>query len=234
MSEIALCVSNLNGWYAESHVLHGVSLDARRGEVVALLGRNGAGKSTTLRAIIGVLALREGSIRVHNKEVIGMPARMIARLGVAYVPEERCIFGSLTVQENLLLPPVLRPGGFSVDEILALFPNLRQRLASPGGRISGGEQQMLAMARVMRTGADCLLLDEPTEGLAPVIVAQIGKTIELLRERGCTVVLVEQNLKFATRLADRLYVIEQGRVVDQFTRDQAKENTPRLHAYLGV
>jgi branched-chain amino acid transport system ATP-binding protein len=234
MSDVALSVRELNGWYGESHVLHGVSFEAKCGEVVALLGRNGAGKSTTLRALIGNLARREGSIRVRGDEVIDMPARKIARLGVAYVPEERGIFGSLTVKENLMLPPVLRPGGFTVDEIYAMFPNLRARLASPGSRISGGEQQMLAIARVMRTGANCLLLDEPTEGLAPVIVAQIGKTIEILRARGCTVVLVEQNLKFATRVADRHYVIEQGLVVDQFSREQAVSNAAKLHGYLGV
>jgi branched-chain amino acid transport system ATP-binding protein len=233
-NDLALEITDLNGWYGQSHVLHGISLHARQREVVAILGRNGAGKSTTLRAVIGVLARRGGSVRVHGVEAIDLPSRKIARLGVGYVPEERAIFGSLTVQENLLLPPVQRPGEFSLAEIYTLFPNIQRRLASPGSRISGGEQQMLAIARVMRTGVRCLLLDEPTEGLAPVIVAQIGKTVQVLRDRGCTVILVEQNLKFAIAAADRHYVIEQGRVVDEFSRTQASQNTARLHSYLGV
>ncbi|MDB5873303.1 MAG: transporter ATP-binding protein [Ramlibacter sp.] len=233
-TEQVLHVRDLHGWYGESHVLHGIDFSAGRGEVVALLGRNGAGKSTTLRAIIGILARRKGSIRVRGQETIDLPAREIGRMGVGYVPEERGIFGTLTVRENLLLPPILRPGGFALDEIYQMFPNLKTRLSSPGGRLSGGEQQMLAIARIIRTGADCLLLDEPTEGLAPVIVAQIGRTVELLKERGCTVILVEQNLKFATKVADRHYVIEQGRVVDEFDRAGATEHSGRLRGYLGV
>jgi branched-chain amino acid transport system ATP-binding protein len=232
--ERVLQIRDLEGWYGESHVLHGIDFDADRGEVVTLLGRNGAGKSTTLRAIIGILARRTGSIHVHGREIIALPSREIGRIGVGYVPEERGIFSTLTVEENLLLPPIVRPGGFSLAQIYELFPNLRLRLATQGSRISGGEQQMLAIARIMRTGADCFLLDEPTEGLAPVIVAQIGRTIETLRQQGCTVVLVEQNLKFAMKIADRHYVIEQGRVVDHFERSQAAHQLAKLHTYLGL
>ena len=229
-----LAVQDLQGWYGESHVLHGVSFDVRPGEVVTLLGRNGAGKTTTLRAIIGILGRREGSITVEGTETIRMQARLIARLGVGYVPEERGIFASLTVQENLMLPPRVKPGGLPVEQIFALFPNLKERLSSPGTKLSGGEQQMLAIARILRTGAKILLLDEPTEGLAPVIVQQIGRTIRRLKGEGFTIVLVEQNFRFAQTVADRHYVVEQGRVVDTIANDALDANIDKLHAYLGV
>lgn len=229
-----LRVNDLNGWYGESHVLHGLSFDVRTGEVATLLGRNGAGKTTTLRSIIGVLAKRTGSIVFDGRETIQTPAREVARLGMGYVPEERGIFASLSVEENLFLPPKVRDGGFSKEQIFDLFPNLRERLKSPGTKLSGGEQQMLAIARVLRTGSRCLLLDEPTEGLAPVIVEQIGRTIRRLRENGFTIVLVEQNLRFASALADRHYVVEQGRVVDMIPRSRFETSVDKLQAYLGV
>ena len=229
-----LVVRDLEGWYGESHVLHGVAFEVHRGEVVTLLGRNGAGKTTTLKAIIGILTQRKGSIGFDGTETIGLPARAIARLGIGYVPEERGIFSSLSVEENLMLPPQVRPGGLSVEAIFELFPNLRERLASQGTKLSGGEQQMLAIARILRTGANLLLLDEPTEGLAPVIVQQIGRTIARLKQSGFTIVLVEQNFHFAASVADRHYVVEQGRVIDMIPNDQLAANEDKLHAYLGV
>ncbi|MCJ2106795.1 ABC transporter ATP-binding protein [Methylobacterium sp. E-041] len=233
-SDALLAVRGLEGWYGESHVLHGIDLDVRAGEVVTLLGRNGAGKTTTLRAIIGILARRAGSITYEGVETIGMASRNIARLGLGYVPEERGIFASLTVAENLMLPPIVKPGGMSVAEIHTLFPNLAERAGSQGTKLSGGEQQMLAIGRILRTGAKLILLDEPTEGLAPVIVQQIGRTIRELKGRGYTIVLVEQNFRFAQTLADRHVVIEQGRVVDEIANDALDANIDKLHAYLGV
>ncbi len=229
-----LAVDNLHAWYGESHVLHGVCFDVREGELVTLLGRNGAGKTTTLKAVMGMLPRREGSVRFKETETIRLPARAIARLGVAYVPEERGIFASLDVEENLLLPPVISPGGLSLDDIFELFPNLRERLHSPGTKLSGGEQQMLAIARILRTGARLLLLDEPTEGLAPVIVQQIGRTIARLKALGFTIVLVEQNFRFASTVADRHFVVEQGRIVDMIPNSELDANIDKLHAHLGV
>jgi branched-chain amino acid transport system ATP-binding protein len=229
-----LAVSDLNGWYGESHVLHGVSFDVRPGEIVTLLGRNGAGKTTTMRAIMGILGRRRGQIRFKGTETIGLPARAIARLGIAYCPEDRGIFASLSVEENLLLPPVVAPGGLSVDAIFDLFPNLRTRLRSQGTRLSGGEQQMLAIGRILRTGAQLLLLDEPTEGLAPIIIEQIGRTVARLQEMGFAIVLVEQNIAFAAGIADRHVIIEQGRVVDAFDRAEFERHTDKVRAYLGV
>lgn len=229
-----LTVRGLQGWYGESHVLHGIDIDVKAGEVVTLLGRNGAGKTTTLRAIIGILGRRSGSIVYEGVETIGMASRKIAKLGLGYVPEERGIFSSLTVQENLMLPPRVKPGGMSVAEIHTLFPNLKERAGSQGTKLSGGEQQMLAIGRILRTGAKLILLDEPTEGLAPVIVQQIGRTIQKLKADGYTIVLVEQNFRFAQTLADRHFVIEQGRVVDQILNADLDANIDKLHAYLGV
>ena len=230
----SLAVADLHGWYGESHVLHGMAFTVPRGEVVTLLGRNGAGKTTTLRAVMGVLGKRRGSVRFEGQETIRLPSRLIARAGIGYCPEERGIFASLSVEENLMLPPVVRPGGLSRETIFELFPNLRERLSSGGTRMSGGEQQMLAIARILRSGASLLLLDEPTEGLAPVIVQQIGRTIARLKASGYTVLLVEQNLRFAAALADRHYVVEQGRVVDAFPRAEFDASIDKLHAYLGV
>ncbi|HEY0919602.1 ABC transporter ATP-binding protein [Devosia sp.] len=229
-----LAVRDVHGWYDESHVLHGMSFDVRAGEVVTLLGRNGAGKTTTLKAIMGILGKRTGSIRFDGRELIDLPPRLIALGGIAYCPDERGIFGSLTVEENLMLPPVVRPGGLSREAVLEMFPNLRERLASQGTKLSGGEQQMLAIGRILRTGAKFLLLDEPTEGLAPVIVQQIGRTIEQLKRQGFTIVLVEQNFRFAAAVADRHYVVEQGRVVDEIPNAELDANIDKLHAYLGV
>jgi branched-chain amino acid transport system ATP-binding protein len=229
-----LTVRGLEGWYGESHVLHGIDIDVKAGEVVTLLGRNGAGKTTTLRAIIGILGRRSGSIVYDGVETIGMASRKIAKLGLGYVPEERGIFSSLTVQENLMLPPRVKPGGMSVAEIHTLFPNLKERAGSQGTKLSGGEQQMLAIGRILRTGAKLILLDEPTEGLAPVIVQQIGRTIQKLKSEGYTIVLVEQNFRFAQTLADRHFVIEQGRVIDQIQNSELDANIDKLHAYLGV
>ena len=227
-----LSVRGLQGWYGEGHVLHGIDFDVAPGEVVTLLGRNGAGKTTTLRAIIGILARSSGSIMLGGLETIALPSRRIARLGLGYVPEERGIFASLTVAQNLTLPPVVKPGGLSVAEIHAMFPNLKERARSQGTKLSGVEQQMLAIGRILRTGAKLLLLDEPTEGLAPVVVQQIGRSLRLLKTRGFTIVLVEQNLRFAQSLADRHVVIEQGRVVGTLAASAASD--ARLHAYLGV
>jgi branched-chain amino acid transport system ATP-binding protein len=229
-----LTVKDLHGWYGESHVLHGVDFHVKQGEVVTLLGRNGAGKTTTMLAIMGILGRRTGSVTFEGRETIGLPARAIARAGIAICPEERGVFSSLSVQENLMLPPQIAPGGLGLDQIFEMFPNLRERLASQGTKLSGGEQQMLAIARILRTGAKLLLLDEPTEGLAPVIVQQIGRTIAALKTQGFTIVLVEQNFRFAASVADRHYVVDQGRVVDEIANDQLDKNIDKLHAYLGV
>jgi branched-chain amino acid transport system ATP-binding protein len=234
-ANVLLKVSNLQGWYGESHVLHGIDFEVRKGEVVTLLGRNGAGKTSTLLAIMGILRKRTGSVTFAGTEIIGMQPRQIARLGVAFCPEERGIFSSLSVEENLMLPPRIAEGGLSIERIYDLFPNLyERRTSSQGSKLSGGEQQMLAIARILRTGAKTLLLDEPTEGLAPVIVQQIGHTIAALKDEGFTIVLVEQNFRFAASVADRHYVVDQGRVVDMIPNDQLEENAEKLHDYLGV
>jgi len=235
MSEAALLsVAGLNAWYGESHVLHGVEFEVPRGEVVTLLGRNGVGKTTTLKAIMGMVARREGSIRFDGTQIIALPSDRIARLGVAFCPEERGVFASLNVYENLLLPPEVRPGGLTVEQVFELFPNLKERLASQGTKLSGGEQQMLAIGRILRTGARLLLLDEPTEGLAPVIVQQIGHIISRLKAEGFTILLVEQNFRFASRVADRHYVMESGRVVDMIPNAELESNLEKIHEYLGV
>ncbi|HEX6154481.1 MAG TPA: ABC transporter ATP-binding protein [Burkholderiales bacterium] len=234
MAEPLLSVKNLHAWYGESHILHGMDLDVRDGEVVTLLGRNGAGKTTTLKSIIGMVARRRGSIRFRGTETIAWPSNRIARMGIAFCPEERGIFASLDVEENLLLPPQVAEGGLSVDEVFRLFPNLRERLRSQGTKLSGGEQQMLAIGRILRTGARLLLLDEPTEGLAPVIVDQIGRTIAELKAKGFTILLVEQNFRFAQKVADRHYIVEHGRVVDMVPGAELEANMHRVHAYLGV
>ena|SRR6266478_1354899 len=235
MSEAALLsVAGLNAWYGESHILHGVEFEVPRGEVVTLLGRNGVGKTTTLKAIMGMVARREGSIRFDGTQIIALPSDRIARLGVAFCPEERGVFASLNVYENLLLPPEVRPGGLTVEQVFELFPNLKERLASQGTKLSGGEQQMLAIGRILRTGARLLLLDEPTEGLAPVIVQQIGHIISRLKAEGFTILLVEQNFRFASRVADRHYVMESGRVVDMIPSDELESNITKIHEYLGV
>jgi branched-chain amino acid transport system ATP-binding protein len=231
---LLLSVEGLNAWYGESHVLHGVSFGVAAGEVATLLGRNGAGKTTTLKAIMGIIERRIGSVRFEGNETIRLPSRAIARLGMAICPEERGIFSSLDVDENLMLPPVIRPGGLGRDEIFDLFPNLRERLGSQGTKLSGGEQQMLAIARILRTGARLLLLDEPTEGLAPVIVQQIGRTIHRLKALGFTILLVEQNFHFASTVADRHFVVEQGRIVDMIRNAELERSMDKLHAYLGV
>jgi len=229
-----LAVEQLEAWYGESHILHGASFGVRPGEVVTLLGRNGVGKTTTLKAIMGIVERRTGSVRFDGQELIAKTSDVIARAGIAICPEERGIFASLDVRENLLLPPQVRPGGLDLDRIFELFPNLRERLRSQGTKLSGGEQQMLAIGRILRTGARLLLLDEPTEGLAPVIVQQIGRTIEALKRQGFTILLVEQNFHFAATVADRYYVMEHGRVVDQFTTPELNANMGKLHEYLGV
>ncbi len=224
----------LEAWYGESHVLHGVDLDVRPGEVVTLLGRNGAGKSTTMKSIMGIVPRRVGSIRFEGRELISVDSNRIARAGVAYCPEERGVFASLNVEENLLLPPAVGRGGLDLAQIYELFPNLKERLKSQGTKLSGGEQQMLAIARILRTGAKLLLLDEPTEGLAPVIVQQIGATLRRLKAEGFTVLLVEQNFRFAATVADRHYVMERGRVVDMIENDRLDASMDKLHDYLGV
>ncbi|MGR3464812.1 ABC transporter ATP-binding protein [Limimaricola sp.] len=229
-----LKVEGLQGWYGESHVLHGIDFEVREGEVVTLLGRNGAGKTSTLLAIMGILSKRKGSVTMRSTEMIGLEPRHIARLGIALCPEERGIFSSLNVEENLMLPPKIAEGGLSVERIYELFPNLLERKRSQGTKLSGGEQQMLAIARILRTGAKRLLLDEPTEGLAPVIVQQIGATIRQLKQEGFTIVLVEQNFRFAASVADRHYVVDQGRVVDMIPNAELDANIDKLHAYLGV
>ncbi|GAC1537484.1 MAG: ABC transporter ATP-binding protein [Polyangiales bacterium] len=229
-----LVVRDLHAWYGESHVLHGIDLEVRSGEVVTLLGRNGAGKTTTIKSIMGLIDKRKGSIGFEGKEIGALSADKIARAGIAICPEERGIFSGLDVEENLLLPPVVKPGGLSVDAIFALFPNLKERLHSQGTKLSGGEQQMLAIGRILRTGARFLMLDEPNEGLAPVIVQQIEKTIRELKARGFTMLLVEQSLRFAAAVADRHYVVEDGRVVDMVPTGALESNREKLHRYLGV
>jgi branched-chain amino acid transport system ATP-binding protein len=230
----ALRVEALQAWYGESHILHGVEFEIMPGEVVVLLGRNGAGKTTTLKSIMGMVVKRRGSIRIDGQETIALPANRIARHGIAFCPEERGIFATLDVEENLMLPPVVRPGGLTTAQIFDLFPNLKERLRSQGTKLSGGEQQMLAIARILRTGARLLLLDEPTEGLAPVIVQQIGATIRRLKQEGFTILLVEQNFRFAATVADRHYVMEHGRIVDMIANDRLDENMEKLQEYLGV
>jgi branched-chain amino acid transport system ATP-binding protein len=230
-----LSVNDLQAWYGESHILHGVAFDVHQGEVVTLLGRNGAGKTTTLKSIMGIVGQRAGSVSFEARELIGLASNQIARAGIALCPEERGIFASLTVEENLLLPPVVKPGGLPLEAIFELFPNLKERLgSSQGTKLSGGEQQMLAIARILRTGARLLLLDEPTEGLAPVIIQQIGKTIRTLKQQGFTILLVEQNFRFASTVADRYYVMENGRVVESFASAELSANLDKLHDYLGV
>jgi branched-chain amino acid transport system ATP-binding protein len=234
MSDAMLTVKDLESWYGESHILHGVTFQVRPGEVVTLLGRNGVGKTTTLKSIMGIVRRRTGSVRFEGRETIGLQSDVIARCGIAFCPEERGIFSSLDVRENLLLPPQVRPGGLDLERIFALFPNLRERLNSQGTKLSGGEQQMLAIGRILRTGARLLLLDEPTEGLAPVIIQQIGHMIGTLKAQGFTVLLVEQNFHFAAAVADRHYVMEHGRIVDEFSTPELKANMDKLHDYLGV
>ena len=229
-----LAVQELNAWYGESHILHGVAFDVAAGEVVTLLGRNGAGKTTTMKSIMGIVGRREGSISLDGVETIRLPSNRIAHLGIALCPEERGIFSSLNVEENLLLPPKVKDGGLTLEQIFTLFPNLKERLSSQGTKLSGGEQQMLAIGRILRTGARLLLLDEPTEGLAPVIVQQIGRTIAELKAQGFTILLVEQNFHFAATVADRHYVMENGRVVDMIPNAQLEANMAKLHEYLGV
>jgi branched-chain amino acid transport system ATP-binding protein len=230
-----LAIKDLQAWYGESHILHGASFDVREGEVVTLLGRNGAGKTTTLKSIMGIVGQRTGSVRFEGRELIDRTSDQIARGGIAFCPEERGIFSSLGVEENLLLPPQVRPGGLSLDRIFEMFPNLKERLGSnQGTKLSGGEQQMLAIARILRTGARLLLLDEPTEGLAPVIIQQIGRTIRALKDQGFTILLVEQNFRFASAVADRYYVMEHGRIIDQFANAELDANVEKLHDYLGV
>jgi branched-chain amino acid transport system ATP-binding protein len=234
MAEELLSLSGVNAWYGESHILHGVDLKVHRGEVVTLLGRNGAGRTTTLKSIMGMVGKRTGSIRVFGQETVNMPTHQVARLGLGYCPEERGIFASLSCEENLLLPPVVADGGMPLDELYGLFPNLKERRNSPGTRLSGGEQQMLAVARILRTGAKLLLLDEISEGLAPVIVQTLARTIRTLRERGFTIVMVEQNFRFAAPLADRFYVMEHGRIVEGFSAAELDAKMGMLHEYLGV
>ena len=234
MSAEMLKIEDLQAWYGESHVLHGVNMTVGQGEVVSLLGRNGAGRTTTMRAIVGLTGRRTGSIRIDGKEAIGLPPHKVARLGVGYCPEERGIFASLSAEENLMLPPAIAAGGMGVADIYTMFPNLKERAASPGTRLSGGEQQMLAVARILRTGARLLLLDEISEGLAPVIVQKLAETIRTLKAKGYTIVLVEQNFRFAAPLADRFYVMEHGKIVREFAQHQLQDNMSMLQEYLGV
>src|SRR5450755_1019145 len=229
-----LSVENLEAWYGESHILHGINFDVNAGEVVTLLGRNGAGKTTTLKSVMGIIGKRTGSIRFDDHDISRSSSDKIARLGVAFCPEERGIFASLDVRENLLLPPMVRAGGLSLDQIFELFPNLKERLNSQGTKLSGGEQQMLAIARILRTGANFLMLDEPTEGLAPVIIQQIGHTIGRLKSEGFTILLVEQNFRFAATVADRYYIVEHGKIIDGFANSELQANMDKLHTYLGV
>jgi branched-chain amino acid transport system ATP-binding protein len=233
MSEL-LRLENVHAFYGESHILHGVNLHVQQGEVVTLLGRNGAGRTTTLKAILGLVGRRSGSIQIKGQETVSLPPHKIAQMGIGFCPEERGIFASLTCEENLLLPPKVAEGGMSVEEIYSLFPNLKERRVSPGTRLSGGEQQMLAVARILRTGAGLLLLDEISEGLAPVIVQALGRAIRMLRERGFTIVMVEQNFRFAAPLADRFYVIEHGAVVEEFSASELNAKSDLLKEYLGV
>jgi branched-chain amino acid transport system ATP-binding protein len=235
MADEVLRIENLQAWYGESHVLHGVNLTVHKGEVVTLLGRNGAGRTSTLKSVLGLVGRRSGSVKVNGIETVTWPTYRIAHLGIAYVPEERGIFSSLSVEENLMLPPEIAKGGMSVDEIYEMFPNLRERRkTAQGTKLSGGEQQMLAMARILRTGANLLLLDEITEGLAPVIVQALGRVIVKLKERGFTIVLVEQNFRFAAPLADRHYVMEHGKIAETFSASELESKTQMLHEYLGV
>ena len=234
MVETLLKVDALQAWYGESHILHGVGFEIARGELVTLLGRNGAGKTTTLKSVMGIVEKRSGSITFEGRETVGQPSDQIARLGLAYCPEERGIFSSLNVEENLLLPPVVRPGGMSLAEIYQLFPNLLERRRSQGTKLSGGEQQMLAIGRILRTGATLLMLDEPTEGLAPVIIQQIGHTIRKLKAQGFTILLVEQNFRFASTVADRYYVMEHGQIIHSFANSELADNMDKLHELLGV
>src|SRR5450755_3580341 len=227
-------VENLEAWYGESHILHGVNFNVNAGEVVTLLGRNGAGKTTTLKSVMGIIGKRTGAIRFDNRDIIRASSDRIARMGVAFCPEERGIFASLDVRENLLLPPIVRSGGLSLDQIFELFPNLKERLNSQGTKLSGGEQQMLAIARILRTGARFLMLDEPTEGLAPVIIQQIGHTIGRLKSEGFTILLVEQNFRFAATVADRFFIVEHGKIIDGFASAELEANMGKLHTYLGV
>ena len=229
-----LAIAGLQAWYGESHVLHGVDLAVQPGEVVCLLGRNGAGKTTTLKSIIGIVGKRSGSVKYDGTEAIRLTSDKIARLGIALCPEERAIFSSLSVDENLMLPPQVKPGGLSREQIFELFPNLKERLSSQGTKLSGGEQQMLAVARILRTGSRLLMLDEPTEGLAPVIIQQIGVTIRKLKEQGFTILLVEQNFRFASTVADRFYVMEHGRIIDSFAGSELEAKMDMLHEVLGV
>ncbi|MBZ9770037.1 ABC transporter ATP-binding protein [Mesorhizobium sp. CA6] len=234
MSEPLLAVRDLHAWYGEGHALHGVNLDVMRGETVTLLGRNGVGKTTTLRAIMGLIRKRTGSVTFNGKDLIRLPLHRVAHQGIGFVPEERGIFATLTVDENLILPPVVARGGMSVEEIFELFPNLKERRNSQGTKLSGGEQQMLAIARILRTGVEMLLLDEPTEGLAPVIVQRIGELLATLKKRGMTILLVEQNFRFAARIADRFYLMDHGKVVEGFAVGQLTAHTDKLHEVLGV
>jgi branched-chain amino acid transport system ATP-binding protein len=229
-----LSVQNLEAWYGESHILHGINFQVNPGEVVTLLGRNGAGKTSTLKSVMGIIGKRSGSIRFDGKEIIRSPSDKIARMGIAFCPEERGIFASLDVRENLLLPPTVRNGGLTLDQIFELFPNLKERLGSQGTKLSGGEQQMLAIGRILRTGARFLMLDEPTEGLAPVIIQQIGQTIKRLKSEGFTILLVEQNFRFASTVADRYYIVEHGKIIDGFANAELQANMDKLHTYLGV
>src|ERR1700732_3695309 len=229
-----LSVQNLEAWYGESHILHGVNFDVKAGEVVTLLGRSGAGKTTTLKSVMGIIGKRTGSIRFDGQDITRAASDKTAPLAVAFCPEERGIFASLDVRENLLLPPTVRPGGLSLDQIFELFPNLKERLNSQGTKLSGGEQQMLAIARILRTGARFLMLDEPTEGLAPVIIQQIGQTIKRLKNEGFTILLVEQNFRFAATVADRYYIVEHGKIIDGFANAELRANMHKLHTYLGV
>src|SRR6267378_5108659 len=229
-----LSVQNLEAWYGESHILHGIDFKVNAGEVVTLLGRNGAGKTTTLKSVMGIIGKRTGAIRFGDQDITRASSDRIARMGVAFCPEERGIFASLDVRENLLLPPVVRSGGLSLDQIFELFPNLKERLNSQGTKLSGGEQQMLAIARILRTGARFLMLDEPTEGLAPVIIQQIGHTIARLKKEGFTILLVEQNFRFAATVADRYYIVENGKIIDGFANSELQANMNKLHTYLGV
>ena len=234
MNAPLLNVRDLHAWYGESHVLHGVNLNIAQGETICILGRNGMGKTTTLRADMGILRKRKGQVEFAGRDMMALPLHHVARAGLGIVPEERGIFASLSVEENLMLPPKVAEGGMSLDEIYELFPNLLERRNSPGTKLSGGEQQMLAMARILRTGARCLLLDEPTEGLAPVIIQAIGEVLQKLKARGMTVVLVEQNFRFAAPLADRFYVMEHGQIVKQFAQHELSANMGMLQEYLGV
>ncbi len=234
MTEPLLSVRELNAWYGESHALHGIDLDVHAGETVTLLGRNGVGKTTALRAIVGIIRKRSGTIRFDGKDMLRVPLHRTARHGIGYVPEERGIFSTLTVEENLTLPPVIAKGGMSLAEIYQLFPNLEERRKSPGTKLSGGEQQMLAMARILRTGARLLLLDEPTEGLAPVIIQRIGEVLQTLKQRGMTILLVEQNFRFASKVADRFYVVDHGQVIDRFAVDELPGRMSMLNEALGV